>query len=47
VEFTTDRAPVEPRVIDELAPDARQVLERYANNGVEADHDRLKAPLVQ
>jgi IS6 family transposase len=32
-------------VIDELAPGARHVLERYANNVVEADHGRLKARL--
>lgn len=30
------------RVIDELAPAARHVLEWYANNTVEADHGRLK-----
>jgi transposase, IS6 family len=45
VEITTDRAPVYPRVIAELAPAARHVLERYANNTVEADHGRLKARL--
>jgi transposase, IS6 family len=45
VEVTTDRAPVYPRVIDELAPHARHVLEQYANNVVEADHGRLKARL--
>jgi transposase, IS6 family len=45
VEVTTDRAPVYPRVIDELAPAARHVLEQYANNRVEADHGRLKARL--
>ncbi len=32
VEVTTDRAPVYPRVIDDLAPQARHVLEQYANN---------------
>jgi IS6 family transposase len=42
-EVTTDRAPVYPRVIDELAPGARHVLEEYANNVVEADHGRLRA----
>jgi transposase, IS6 family len=31
VEVTTDRAPVYPRVIDELAPAARHVLEQYSN----------------
>jgi transposase-like protein len=45
VEVTTDRAPVYPRVIDELAPAARHVLEQYSNNSVEADHARLKARL--
>jgi transposase-like protein len=45
VEVTTDRAPVHPRAIDELAPAARHVLEQYATNVVEADHGRLKARL--
>ena len=45
IEVTTDRAPVYPRVIDELAPGARHVLEQYANNPIEADHGRLKARL--
>jgi IS6 family transposase len=45
VEVTTDRAPVYPRLIDELAPRARHVVEQYANNVVEADHGRLKARL--
>jgi IS6 family transposase len=45
VEVTIDRAPVYPRVSDELAPAARPVLEQYANNRVEADHGRLKARL--
>jgi IS6 family transposase len=44
-EVTTDRALVYPRVIAELAPQARHVLEQYANNVVEADHGRLKARL--
>ncbi len=44
-EITTDRAPVYPRVIDELVPAARHVLEQYANNVVECDHGRLKARL--
>ena len=34
-----------PRVIDELIPGARHVVEQYANNPVEADHGRLKARL--
>jgi transposase-like protein len=45
VEITTDRAPVYPRVINELVPAARQVCDRYANNRIEADHGRLKARL--
>jgi transposase, IS6 family len=45
VEVTTDRAPVYPRVLDDLLPGARHVLEQYANNVVEADHGRLKARL--
>ena len=45
VEVATDGAPAYPRVIDELAPVARHVLEQYANNTVEADHGRLKARL--
>ncbi len=42
-EVTTDRAPVYPRVTDELAPSARHVFEQHANNRVQADHGRLKA----
>jgi transposase-like protein len=45
VEVTTDRAPVYPRVIDEVVPAARHLLERHANNVIEADHARLKARL--
>ena len=45
VEVTTDRAPVYPGVIEEFAPQARHVFERYANNIVEADHGRLKSRL--
>jgi IS6 family transposase len=44
-EVTTDRAPVYPRVPDELVPSSRDVLERYANNSVESDHGRFKARL--
>ena len=43
VEVTTDRAPVYPRVLDELAPSALHTVEQHANNPVEADHGRLKA----
>jgi transposase, IS6 family len=45
VEVTTDRAPVYPRILDELVPSARHVLEQYANNVIEADHGLLKARL--
>ena len=45
IEVTTDRAPVYPRVIDDLVPGARHALEQYANNVVDADHGRLKARL--
>src|SRR5206468_2969434 len=45
VEVTTDRAPVYPRVVEDLVPAARPVTEQYANNIIEADHGRLKARL--
>jgi transposase-like protein len=45
IEVTSDRAPVYPRIIDDLAPQARHVLEQYANNRIEADHAGLKARL--
>ena len=45
VEVTTDRAPVYPRVLDELIPHTLHCVEQYANNPVEADHGRLKARL--
>ena len=41
----TDRAPVYPLVLDELAPSARQVTDQHANNAIAADHGRLKARL--
>jgi transposase, IS6 family len=44
-EVTTDRAPVYPRVLDELIPSALHTVEQYANNPIEADHGRLKARL--
>ena len=44
-EVTTDRAQAYPRVLDELIPSALHIVERYANNPVEADHGRLKARL--
>jgi IS6 family transposase len=43
VEVATDRAPVYPRVLDELVPSALRTVEQYANNPIEADHGRLKA----
>ncbi len=43
--MTTDRAPVYPRILDELIPTALHETEQYANNRVEADHGRLKARL--
>jgi IS6 family transposase len=45
IEVTTDRAPAYPRVLDEQLPGALHVVERYANNPIEADHSRLKARL--
>jgi len=45
VEVTTDRAPAYPRILEEFIPWALHTMERYANNGVEADHGRLKARL--
>jgi transposase, IS6 family len=44
-EVTADRAPVYPRVLDDLVPGGRHILAQYANNAVEADHGRLKARL--
>jgi transposase-like protein len=44
-EVTTDRAGPYLRVLDELAPAATHVTERYSNNRIEADHGRLKARL--
>jgi len=44
-EVTTDRAPVYPRVLDELVPSALHTVEQYANNPIETDHGRLKARL--
>jgi transposase, IS6 family len=45
VEVVTDRAPAYPQIVDELAPAARHITERYANNSIEADHGRFKARL--
>ncbi len=44
-EVTTERAQAYPRVLDELLPTARHVMDGYANNPIEADHDRLKSRL--
>ncbi len=45
MEVTTDRAPVYPRVLDELVSTALHDTEQYASNRVETDHGRLKARL--
>jgi transposase-like protein len=45
VEVVTDRAPTYPLVLEELLPAVWHRTEQYANNGVEADHGRLKARL--
>lgn len=37
--------PAYPRVLDELMPAARHVVEQCANNPIEADHGRLKSRL--
>ena len=44
-EVSTDRAPAYPRVLDELLPSARHVMEQYGNNSIESDHGRLKCRL--
>jgi len=44
-EVTTDRAPAYPRVLDQLIPSARHIVEQYANNPIETDHGQLKARL--
>jgi transposase-like protein len=45
VEVVTDRAPTYPVVLEELLPGAWHHTDRYANNGVEADHGRRKSRL--
>jgi len=45
VEVTTDKAPVYPRVLDELVPETCHVDARWENNRIESDHSRLKARL--
>jgi IS6 family transposase len=44
-EVTTDQAPVYWVVLEELLPAAWHRTDRYANNGMECDHGRLKARL--
>ena len=43
VEVVTDRAAVDPAVLDELLPEAWHRTEQSANNRVECDHGRLQA----
>ena len=45
VEVITDQAATDPVVLEELLPAAWHRTDRYANNGVECDHGRLKARL--
>ena len=45
VKVTTDRAPVYPRMLDELVPSALHTAGQHANNPIEADHGRLKPRL--
>ena len=42
-EATTDKAPIYPAVLEELLPATWHRTDRYANNGLECDHARLKA----
>jgi IS6 family transposase len=44
-EVTTDQAPVYPAVLEDLLPAAWHRTDRYTNNRVECDHERLKARL--
>jgi transposase-like protein len=41
-EIVTDAAPVYPRVLDELVPQAWHHVERHANKRIEPDHNQLK-----
>jgi transposase-like protein len=45
VEVVTDRAATYPIVLEDLLPAAWHRTDRYANNGVECDHGRLKSRL--
>ncbi|ABW16116.1 hypothetical protein Franean1_6782 [Parafrankia sp. EAN1pec] len=44
-EVTTDKAPVYPRLLDELLPETCHVDAAKENNRIETDHGRLKARL--
>src|SRR5207248_3930768 len=44
-EVVTDRAPVYPRLLDELVPAAWHHSEQHGNNRIEADHGHLKRRL--
>jgi transposase-like protein len=44
-EVTTDRAPVDPEVLEALLEAAWHRTDQDANNRVECDHGRLKARL--
>jgi IS6 family transposase len=44
-EVVTDRAPVYPKLLDELFPAAWHHSEQYGNNKIEADHGQLKRRL--
>ena len=44
-EVVTDRSRIYPAVLNEVLPGAFHNVDQYANNGVEADHGRLKARL--
>ena len=45
MEVITDQAATYPVVLEELLPAAWHRSDRYAKNGVEGDHGRLKARL--
>ncbi|CUU59217.1 Transposase (or an inactivated derivative) [Parafrankia irregularis] len=45
VEVTTDKAPVYPKILDELLPEACHVDGARENNRIEADHGRFEARL--
>ncbi|SQD97835.1 Integrase catalytic region [Parafrankia sp. Ea1.12] len=45
IEVTIGKAPVHPRLLDELLPEACHVDAARENNRIEADHGRLKARL--